>query len=254
MSGPAAEILFARVVHRRHRPFRYRLDHRIWALLLDLDRLDEAAAACRLLAVNRAGIVSFHVIDHGPRDGTTLRPWAEGVLAAADLAPPARIRLMAMPRVFGYVFNPISLYLCEDAAGNPTAVIYQVKNTFGDQHAYVARLAGRAPHRHAAAKALHVSPFIGMAARYRFTLVTSGKRFALVIDEEEDGGLVLTASLAGRRVPLTDAALARALVGLPFVTVKTMAAIHWHALRLWLKGARFHRRPAPPPALPTIAA
>lgn len=253
MTRPAAEILRARVVHLRHRPFRYRLDHRIWALLLDLDRLEEADRASRLFACERAGAVSFHALDHGPRDGTSLRGWADTQIAAAGIARPTRIRLLAMPRVLGYAFNPISLYLGEDEAGLPSAVIYQVKNTFGDQHAYVAALAGKVPHRHATDKAMHVSPFIGMAARYGFTLALSDRRLGLVIEEHEQGARVLTASLAGRLVPLTDAALARALAAVPFVTVKTMAAIHWHALRLWLKGARYHPRPTPPGPAPTVA-
>lgn len=250
--GPA-EILRARVMHARHRPFRHRLDYRVWALLLDLDRLDDAAAASRMFAHDRAGLVSFHAIDHGPRDGSSLRAWADGLLAEAGIARPARIRILAMPRVLGYVFNPITLYLCEDESGEPSAVIYQVKNTFGDQHPYVARLSGAMPNRHAARKAMHVSPFIGMAARYGFTLAVSDQRFGLVIDEHEDGARVLTASLVGRREPMTDRGLLRALAAMPFVTVKAMAAIHFHALRLWLKGARYHARPAPPAPTPTIA-
>ncbi len=253
MSGPAAEILRARVVHLRHHPFRHRLDYRIWALLLDLDRLDDAAAASRLFAHDRAGIVSFHALDHGPRDGSSLRAWADGVLAASGIARPARIRVLAMPRVLGYVFNPITLYLCEDESGEPAAVIYQVKNTFGDQHPYVAKLAGGQSQRHAAGKAMHVSPFIGLAARYGFTLAVSDRRIGLVIDEREEGARVLTASLTGRREPMSDRGLLRALAAMPFVTVKAMVAIHLHALRLWLKGARYHARPAPPAPTPTIA-
>jgi DUF1365 family protein len=253
VSGPPAEILRARVVHMRHHPFPHRLDYRLWALLLDLDRLDDAAATSRLFAHDRAGLVSFHALDHGPRDGSSLRAWADGVLAATGIARPARIRILAMPRVLGYVFNPITLYLCEDESGEPSAVIYQVKNTFGDQHPYVARLSAGMSHRHAAEKAMHVSPFIGMAARYGFKLAVSDRRFGLVINEHEEGAHVLTASLAGRREPMTDRGLLRSLAAMPFVTVKAMAAIHLHALRLWLKGARYHARPAPPTSTPTIA-
>ncbi|MFQ3622292.1 MAG: DUF1365 domain-containing protein [Acetobacteraceae bacterium] len=251
--GPA-QLLRARVVHVRHAPFRHRLDYRIWALLLDLDRLDEAAARSRLFRAGRPGIVSLQAIDHGPRDGAPLRPWVERLLDAAGLAPPARVRLLAMPRVLGYVFNPISLYLCDDAAGNASAVIYQRKNTFGDQHPYVAPLSGAGPHTHRADKAMHVSPFIGMAARYGFTLNVSADRFGLVIDESEDGRRVLTASMAGRLEPMTDRALAGALLSMPFVTLVAMAGIHTHALRLWLKGARYHPRPAPPDRSHSIAA
>ncbi len=254
MKDNAASLLRARVVHVRHVPFRHRLEYRIWSLLLDLDRLEEVAARSRLFRAGRAGIVSLHPIDHGPRDGSPLRPWVEQLLARSGLPAPARVRLLAMPRVLGYVFNPISLYLCDDGAGNASAVIYQVKNTFGDQHCYVARLSGAGPHVHRAEKSLHVSPFLGMAARYDFTLSLSEERFGLVIEESENERRLLTASMAGRLEPMTDRALARALLSMPFVTVAAMAGIHAHALRLWLKGARYHPRPAPPDRSHSVAA
>ncbi|MCS6922621.1 MAG: DUF1365 domain-containing protein [Elioraea sp.] len=253
MSEAPAQLLTARVVHVRHRPFRHRLEYRIWSLLLDLDRAEEAARSSRLFRLERPGLVSFRARDHGARDGSPLRPWVERQLAAQGIPPPAAIRLLALPRVFGYVFNPISLFLCSDATGRDTAVVYEVKNTFGDQHAYVAALAGRGPHRHAADKTFHVSPFIGMDARYRFTLSLKDDRFGLLIDETEGGERLLTASMVGRLEPMTDAALARALLRFPFVTLKVIAGIHWHALQLWRKGARYHRYLPPPEVEPTPA-
>lgn len=253
MSAAPAHILTARVVHVRHRPFRHRLDYRIWSLLLDLDRAEEAARSCRLFRLERPGLVSFRARDHGARDGSPLRPWVERQLAAEGIPPPARIRLLALPRVFGYVFNPISLFLCSDSAGRDTAVVYEVKNTFGDQHPYVASLAGKGPHRHAAGKTFHVSPFIGMDARYHFTLSMKDNRFGLVIEETEAGERLLTASMVGRLEPMTDSALARALLRFPFVTLKVIAGIHWHALHLWRKGARYHPYLPPPEVEPTPA-
>ncbi len=253
MTEPPAHILTARVVHVRHRPFRHRLDYRIWSLLLDLDRAEEAARSCRLFRLERPGLVSFQARDHGARDGSPLRPWVEQQLATQRIAPPARIRLLALPRVFGYVFNPISLFLCSNSAGRDTAVVYEVKNTFGDQHPYVASLAGEGPHRHAARKTFHVSPFIGMDARYTFTLSMKDDRFGLVIDETAAGERLLTASMVGRLEPMTDAHLARVLFRFPFVTLKVIAGIHWHALQLWRKGARYHRYLPPPEVEPTPA-
>lgn len=253
MSEAPAHILTARVVHVRHRPFRHRLDYRIWSLLLDLDRVAEAAGTSRLFRLERPGFVSFRARDHGARDGSPLRPWVERQLAAQGMATPARIRLLALPRVFGYVFNPISLFLCSDHAGRDTAVVYEVKNTFGDQHPYVACLAGEGPHRHAADKTFHVSPFIGMDARYHFTLSMKDDRFGLVIEETEAGERLLTASMVGRLEPMTDAALARSLLRFPFVTLKVIAGIHWHALHVWRKGARYHRYLPPPEVEPTPA-
>jgi len=245
----APAILYRmRVMHARHQPFHHRFEYRIWTLLLDIDRLGEVASRSRLFTLERRGIVSFRERDHGARDGSPLRPWVEQALAAHGLASCAgRIRLLAMPRVMGYVFNPISIYLCDREDGSPGAVLYEVKNTFGDQHGYLVRLDGPAPWRHGADKVLHVSPFIGMTARYGFTLSRAGERFAIAIDERDGAGApLLTATMAGRGEPMTDAALARALAAMPFVTAKTIAAIHWQALKLWRKGARFHPRPAPP--------
>jgi len=253
MTEPPAQILTARVVHVRHRPFRHRLEYRIWSLLLDLDRAEEAARSSRLFRLERPGLVSFRARDHGARDGSPLRPWVEQQCAAAGLAAPARIRLLALPRVFGYVFNPITLYFCSDAAGRDMAVVYEVKNTFGDQHAYLACLNGPGPYRHEVGKTFHVSPFIGMNARYRFQLLLRDDRFSLVIDETEADERLLTASMVGRLAPMTDAALARCLIRLPWVTVKVIAGIHWHAWQLWRKGAAFHSRLPPPSVEPTLA-
>lgn len=255
--GDAPAILYRmRVMHARHQPFAHRFEYRIWTLLLDIDRVAEVAARSRLFAADRAGIVSFRTRDHGARDGSPIRPWIEAHLAAHGMGDcAARIRLLAMPRVAGYVFNPISIYFCDRADGSPGAVLYEVKNTFGDQHGYLTRLSGEAPWQHGADKILHVSPFIGMAARYGFTLSRPAERFAIAIEETDgEGAPLLTATMAGRGVAMTDRALAGALAAMPLVTAKTMAAIHWQALKLWRKGARFHSRPTPPDPPVTAAA
>jgi DUF1365 family protein len=255
--GDAPAILYRmRVMHARHQPFRHRFEYRIWTLLLDIDRVAEVAAGSRLFAAERAGLVSFRARDHGARDGSPLRPWVERHLAAHGMADcAARIRLLAMPRVAGYVFNPISIYFCDRDDGSPGAVLYEVKNTFGDQHGYLTPLTGEAPWRHGADKIFHVSPFIGMAARYNFTLSRPAERFAIAIEETDgEGAPLLTATMAGRGVVMTDRSLAGALAAMPFVTAKTIAAIHWQALKLWRKGASFHARPAPPDPPVTAAA
>ena len=248
LSEMPAVLYRMRVMHARHQPFHHRFEYRIWTLLIDIDRIEEVAAQSRLMTAESPGLVSFRCRDHGARDGSPLRPWVEAALARHGLDDcAARIRLLAMPRVAGYVFNPISIYFCDRSNGTPGAVLYEVKNTFGDQHSYLARLDGDAPWRHCAGKLLHVSPFFGMDCRYRFSLSVPGERFAIAIEQEDcAGALLLTATMNGRGVAMTDRALAAALLTLPFVTVKTIAAIHWEALKLWRKGARFHARPAPP--------
>jgi hypothetical protein len=241
-------LFTARTVHARLTPFRHRFAYRLWMLLADID-----APPPRGLLF-RTRMLSLSPRDHGPRDGSALRAWVEAQLIAAGIAHhAARIDLLAMPRILGWAFNPISLFLCRDAHGTPFAVLYETKNTFGDQHAYVAKLDGRGTHTHQARKRLHVSPFFDMQGGYRFALSLDEQRLSLLIRLEAADGPRLVATLSGRFAPATTPALARALATMPFVTLKVFAMIHVQALRLWWRGARFHRAPAPP-AAPSSAA
>ena len=240
------------VMHQRLKPFGHRFSYTVFSLMVDIDRLDELARQTRLLAVNRAGLVSFRERDHV--ETGTLRAHADRLLAEAGLQKPAaRILLMCYPRVFGYVFNPISVWFCYDDAGTLVALIYAVRNTFGQRHTYVAPVrpgeADAAGIRQERAKLFHVSPFISMDARYRFHVLPPGRAVRLRIQQSENGAPVLAASFAGKAESLGTSTLLRCLLKIPFLTWKIMAGIHWEALKLWLKGARFHRSPpAPAPA------
>lgn len=239
------------VMHRRLKPFGHRFTYRVFSLLVDIDRLDELGRLSRLFSVNRPGIVSFHERDHVDHEGETVRRFADRLLKEAGLDRPARrILLLAYPRICGYVFNPISVYFAYGPDDAPLALIYAVRNTFGARHAYVAPIRpgeiGPAGIRQTRTKVLHVSPFISMGARYRFHVLPPGRMVRLHIHETEGGGPVLVATFNGRRMRLSDANLVNCLVRFPFMTLKVMAGIHWQALKLWLKGARFRRSPPPP--------
>lgn len=240
-------IYAGHVMHMRLRPRAHRFRYRVFALLLDVDRLEETASRLRLFACNARGLFSHNDRDHGPRDGSPLRPWAEARLAEAGRPRPARIRLLAMPRMLGWVFNPLSVYYCFDAEDRLESVIYEVKNTFGDQVPYVlaAEGPGDSPRRHVQAKEMFVSPFIGMDQTYRFHLAPPDERLSLRIKQGDADGDLLIAAQNGVRLPLTDATLARLALSVPFLPFKVIAAIHWQALRLWLKGAPFRRYPGP---------
>jgi len=230
------------VMHVRLTPFVHKFRYRIFTLLLDIDRLDDTMARLRLLRFDRFGLMSFHLRDHGPRDGSALRPWIEMRLAEHNLPNPARIRLLSFPRILGYVFNPLSVYYCEDAEGRLESIVYEVKNAFGDQHPYVVPVAV-APDgvaRHEVTKCFFVSPFIGMDQTYRFTILPPGERLALKIRQHDRTGPWLIATQSGVRHPLSDRELARQWFTHPFMTLKVFAAIRWQALQLALKGARFH--------------
>jgi DUF1365 family protein len=239
---PTSAIYLGRVMHHRLTPVRHRFVYRVFSLLLDLDRLAELDRGLRLLSVNRRNLVSFHERDHGARDGSPLRPWVDARLRERGLDPTGgRVFLLCFPRLLGYVFNPLSVYYCHGPGGAPAAIIYEVKNRCGEQHAYVmpvARAAGpRGAVRQSCAKSFYVSPLLAMAARYRFKLAPPAERLAVVIQEEVEQRTSMVATLTGLRRPLTDRELLRAVLRLPLMTLKVTVAIHYEALRLWLKGA-----------------
>lgn len=243
-----AAIYVGSVMHHRFRPFRHRFVYRAFTCLFDLDRLDDLTRESTLFRLNRRGLVAFWNRDHGPRDGSDLRTWADRQLLEAGLPRAATIRLLCLPRVLGYVFNPLSIYFCHAADGALFAVLYEVKNTFGGQHVYLCPVTdARIPLRQRASKVFHVSPFIGMQAEYRFTVQPPGDSVSVAIDEWVPEGRQLIALQRGERRPFSDRAWLGLLAGMPFMTFKIMAAIHWQALKLWLKGATFHREPAARP-------
>ena len=238
-----------RVMHHRLRPYRRRFTYAVFSLCLDIDRIGDWHRRLRLFSHNRFNLFSFHDRDHGPRDGSPLRPWLDGVLADVGLSQAGhRVSLLCYPRILGYVFNPLSVYFCHDTDDRLAAVVYEVKNTFGDQHCYVlpAESDARGQVHHGCEKRMFVSPFIGMQARYRFSLQPPGERLSVVIKESVPEGPQLVASLSGTRETLDDGALARMFLRYPLMTLKVIAGIHWEALFTWLRGATYHA-PLPPP-------
>lgn len=239
-----ARLFIGTVMHLRLRPRRHQFRQRVTALWIDADRPE--AAAGRLFSVDRANLASFHRRDHGPRDGSDLRPWVEARLAEIGAPPPDRIMLLCFPRLLGYVFNPLSVYYCYSEEGDLQSLVYEVKNTFGDQFAYAARVsadafADAATQRHE--KQFFVSPFIDMDKAYYFTAPAPSDRLALRIKERDGAGDYLIATWNGRAAPLRSGAILRLLGRAPLMTFKIMAAIHWHALRLFLKGVPFLGHP-----------
>src|SRR6195952_4711590 len=137
-AGAAAALYVGEVMHARLRPMGHRFSYRVMSLLIDLDRLDTADRQSPLFGVNRAALYSFREADHGDRDGSSLRAWTQRCAAehGIDLSG-GRVLLLCYPRLLGYTFNPLSVYFCFRADGALTLMIYEVRNTFGDIHAYV---------------------------------------------------------------------------------------------------------------------
>lgn len=237
------------VMHQRLRPVRHRFRYRVFSLLLDLDELELIGHRMRLLRIERAGVLSFRAKDHGARDGSPLKPWAEARFAEAGIGPAVRIELLCFPRLWGFAFNPLSVYFAYAGTDELLGVLYEVKNTFGGQHAYVlpADSATRAADgrvRHSVDKSFYVSPFIDMTASYHFALLPPNETLELVIRETGPEGLFFTAVQNGQMRPLDDRSLAACLLRNPAMTFKVIGGIHVEALRLWLKGAPYHPKAA----------
>lgn len=248
MSAAAGSLYPARVMHRRLVAPLYRFVYRVFYLLVDVDRVDELDRSLRLFSWNRWNLLSLCARDHG--DGRGLRAWAERMLRAGGLEPDGgRIRLLCMPRVLGLGFNPISLWYCERRDGALQAVIAEVNNTFGEKHSYLlASKPGQAPYQqpYEAEKCFHVSPFFDLSGRYRFDLAEPGERLRVLIHETREGVPILDASLAGERRALDDGAILAQVLRMPLQMLKVVGGIHWEALKIWLRGARFHAKPPPP--------
>jgi DUF1365 family protein len=240
------------VVHQRFAPKQHRLSYHIFQVLLDLDRIDQDLKATRLLSRNCFNLFGFYDRDHGPdqADNTgTLCDRMTALLKSRDAwADGDRVFLLTMPRVLGFVFNPISLYFVVAPDNRVRTVVYEVNNTFGDRHSYVMPVqdTGRTIRQHCGKK-LHVSPFMETNDHsYDFDLIAPAETFALKIDLNKGDQRMLFAGFTARREALTDGALWRLFWGLPLMTLKVVLGIHWEALRIALKGVGLKPKPPTP--------
>ncbi len=245
-------LYFGRVMHHRVRPFGHRFTYRVFSLLADLDELERIGKRLPFFSHNRWNLLSLWDRDMGARDGTPPRDWIDRQLSDAGLPTGGPVRVFCFPRVLGYVFNPIILWFCYDRDEKLMAVVYEVSNTFRQHHAYLLPVED-APEvvSHAFDKHFYVSPFIEMGVSYRTKVKAPDKTYSLSILEGNDEGRLLYAAHSGARAELGWRSFFRAAFGYPLLTFKIIGGIHWEALRLWLKGAAFHRRPARPEQLVT---
>jgi DUF1365 family protein len=245
MTSLRSALFAGHVVHQRTRPKRHRLRYSVFYLALDLEEAPIIGRTLQLFSVNAFNIFSFHDSDHGDRSGRPLLDQIRAKLRAAELDAEGAIVLLTMPRMLGYAFNPLSLYFCYRKGGSLAAILYEVNNTFGQRHTYLIPATPDADGlvRQESAKSLYVSPFLDTDMTYAFVAAPPNERVAISIVARDKEGPVLIAKLSADRIPLTDTTLLRALFAYPFLTLKVVAAIHWEALRLWLKGVGLIHRP-----------
>ncbi|WP_422370256.1 DUF1365 domain-containing protein [Hoeflea sp.] len=249
---PAGALYVGDVMHQRMKPVGHRFKYTVYSLLLDLDRLDEIDRLSPLFSVNRHNVMAFHEADHLRGSAApNLRAHIDALLAQAGLdAPAVRIELACYPRIFGQVFNPLSVYYAYGPADRLVAMVYEVRNTFGESHTYVCKVGDDevtdAGIRQSRDKLFYVSPFIEMGMRYHFRMNLPGERIKWRILETDDTGPLLAATYCGSRKPLRTRSVLACLLKFPLLTWKIVGGIHYEALKLWLKGVRYVPRPEPP--------
>jgi len=246
-----AQLCFGQVRHTRLRPVRNAFAYAGYYLRLPLRSMGEAGFGCALFSRNRFNLLSFADADHG--DGVQpLVAWIDELLRREGVHDAdGEIWLQAMPRVLGYVFNPVSFWFCHRADGALRAVLCDVRNTFGERHFYLldtgAAIGNGSELR--ARKVFHVSPFCQVQGGYRFRFSRAMRKteqtVARIDYDDADGPLIQT-SVSGAAVPITSASAARAFFGYPLMTMGVMVRIHLQALRLWIRRVPFFSKPVPP--------
>ncbi|MBU1377426.1 MAG: DUF1365 domain-containing protein [Alphaproteobacteria bacterium] len=234
------------VSHTRLKPRRHSLRYRIFMLLLDLDEVETLDKDLKLFSLKRFNLTGFDPRKHGDGSTTPLKAQVEAQLAAAGIAHGGPILMLAMPRILGLGFNPLTVYWCHRSDGALSAILYEVNNTFGERHSYLIPAEDAPVVRQSCDKGFYVSPFMDMDLKYAFRVRPPGDQVQVLIDVDDAEGRLLATGFVAEHQDLTDRNLARAWLTHPWMTVGVVGAIHWEALFIWLKGEKIRQRPAKP--------
>ena len=232
------------VIHKRFKPKIHTFNYKVFSLLIDLSEIDLLHKTLRLFSYNKFNIISFFNKDHGPRDGSSLKNWVIDNLKKNNIeSKEVKIKLLCYPRIFGYVFNPLSIFYVYDKNSDLIAVLYEVKNTFGEQHSYIFKTKKEQNLiQHVCKKKFHVSPFIEMNCVYFFRLLKPGNKISVIIDVQDPEGKILYASQDGFKSALNNNNLFISYLKHPLMTFKIIITIHFEAFKLWIKGIKFIKK------------
>ena len=244
MSDFSSCIYSGFVTHKRFRPKKHFFSYKTFSLLIDLDEILLLEKKINFFSYNKFNILSFYNIDHGPRDGSSLTKWVKKTLNKAKInINGGTTKLLCFPRFFGYVFNPLSIFYCYDKYKKLKAVLYEVKNTFNEQHTYVFRSKSSSVFIfHKCNKKFYVSPFIKMKTFYNFRLSKPGNNINILIQQSDTDGPFFTARQLGKKINLNSQNLLHQFLKHPLMSFKVIVAVHFEAFRLWTKGIKFIRK------------
>ena len=231
------------VIHKRFKPKVHFFKYKVFSLLIDLSDLNVLNKNIDFFSYNNFNLISFFDKDHGERDGSSLVEWVKKNLEENNInSESIRIKLLCYPRILGYVFNPLSVFFVYDKQENLISILYEVKNTFGEQHTYIFKVQNDNLLQHNCSKKFHVSPFIEMNCNYFFRLLKPSEKISVIIDQYQDNEKILYASQDGNRVNFTSIELIKSYLKHPLMTLKIILAIHFEAFKLWAKGIKFIKK------------
>ena len=238
-----SKIYIGKVIHRRFKPKEHYFKYSVFSLLIDLDELEDIQKEISIFSYNKFNIISFFDKDHGERDSSSLKDWVYSNIKTLGIEEEVKIKLLCYPRILGYVFNPLSIFFIYDNNENLISILYEVKNTFGEQHTYVFKVEGENKSiQNNCSKKFHVSPFIEMNCNYFFRILHPGENLSVIIDQHDHEGKILFASQDGKRTDLTSKNLINSYLKHPLMTFKIISAIHFEAFKLWIKGIKFIKK------------
>tara|TARA_Y100000590_G_scaffold355116_1_gene408733 strand:- start:475 stop:1242 length:768 start_codon:yes stop_codon:yes gene_type:complete len=237
-------IYSGNVIHKRFKPKKHFFRYKVFSLLIDLSELNHLEKELKIFSYNKFNILSFYDIDHGPRDGSSLILWVKENLAKNNInTDQITIKLLCYPRIWGYVFNPLSVFFIYDKNSNLISILYEVKNTFDEQHTYIFKIEkNNKLFEHSCKKKFHVSPFIEIDCTYFFKILKPENKLSIVINQNDNEGKLLYASQDGEKKDLNSKNLVISYLSHPLMSFKVIGAIHFEALKLWLKGVKLVKK------------
>ena len=232
------------VIHKRFKPKIHYFKYKVFSLLLDLSELEHLSKKIKFFSHNKFNLISFYEKDHGNRDGSSLVSWVKKNLEDNNInSEKVKIKLLCYPRILGYVFNPLSVFYIYSENEKLISILYEVKNTFGEQHTYIFKVENdQNLYQHNCSKKFHVSPFIEMNCKYFFRLLKPGEKISVIIDQYQTDEKILYASQDGQRVDFNTKELIKSYLKHPLMTFKIISAIHFEAFKLWIKGIKFIKK------------
>ena len=239
-----SSIYNGQVIHKRFKPKVHSFRYDVFSLLIDLSELETLDKQVNFFSYNKFNWISFYDKDHGDRDGSSLINWVQKNLRKNNISiENIKIKILCYPRIFGFVFNPLSVFYVYNSNENLISILYEVKNTFGEQHTYIFRIEKDANLiQNNCSKKFHVSPFIQMNCNYFFRLLKPGNKISVIIDQYENEDKILYASQDGIRTDFNTKYLVKSFLNHPLMTFKIIIAIHYEAFKLWSKGIKFIKK------------